>query len=414
MATDEMSTREASQPIKSPPLIHIPKKYVLILLVVLAAVSGVIWLTASSSPTALLAQSRRYEATDLRRALSLVKSAIEGSPEGFPAAQVHRCRLLVKLKLNAEAETAFQAIRRPEDCLPQDLIDLALAAKQGQNYRLAASALRAAGADSQQRPDLLKVLIEVEFESGQREQTLALCQAYAKAVPDDPFPWLISASLHHEHNDVQLAFQAYLNALACPLSPKEENRVRFQACQLALLLGDIPQARRQRDAIDPQGLDVQSQQALSLQTAELLHREGKTSEAVSLLDQFANAPGLVTARAMRGSYRYELGDLQGAIRDLLSVVQQDRFHQPAHYRLSQAYLKLGDTESAAPYLKRSQELVALTARILTVENQLRNDLSNWQLRLQLADLNEQRGERQAAEQWRHSADRYRSEANPAQ
>ena len=236
------------------------------------------------------------------------------------------------------------------------------------------------------------------------DQILKLCQDYAHLSPDDAYPWLVSASLYHERNVPNLAIEAYRESLKRHPPPEEVNRIRFHLIRLSMLLGDLRTAREHCDALHASTLDKMSQQLLPILLADLLQREGKPAESLDVLDKLQDAnSSLTVVRALRGKGRYELKDYPGAINELTNVVRLDDFDQQSHYLLGQAYLQEKNEKMATRHLNRSRELNELTAQIFTVENQLRNDLHNRELKRLLADLNEQRGHTEKAAAWRRGA-----------
>ena len=171
-----------------------------------------------------------------------------------------------------------------------------------------------------------------------------------------------------------------------------------------MMLGDLQTAREHCDTLHASTLDEMSHKLLPILLADLLQREGKLSESLDVLDQLQDANSSLTViRALRGRSLYELKNYLGAINELTNVVRLDDFDQQSHYLLGQAYLQEKNGKLATRHLNRSRELNELTAQIFTVENRLRNDLHNRDLKRLLADLNEQRGHTEKAAAWRRGA-----------
>jgi tetratricopeptide (TPR) repeat protein len=359
------------------------------------------------SPLALLAQARKQSANPTQ-ALTSVRSAIRTAKGDFPAAQLFESRLLLDLKRGYEASNVFNAISRLAECDPDELCKFAERAQLAGELKLAARALQAAGKRAHRDPQDLKrfvyLLYTLQDVNTPADEILKLCQEYSQLAPDDPFPWLVSSSLFHEQGVPQMALNAYLEALKLKLPVEEQYRVRIQVVQLAMLLGNLPLAREQCNAL--LASSNSSTQVVTGLNSDLLQREGKPKASLLLLDKLWRAgyqPHQVLA--LRGTCHYDLNDFAAAIDDLSEAVRLDDFDQKSHYLLGQAYLKLNKPELAKHHLERSQELNDLIAKIFIAENQLRNDLNNLQLKLRLAELNEQRGDLEKAAAWRRGAEK---------
>ncbi|MDB5388557.1 MAG: hypothetical protein JWM11_4203 [Planctomycetaceae bacterium] len=373
------------------------------------AVSGYFYITHSSSPESRLAQSRKLS-THPTQALVLVRSAIRATQGNFPEAQILECQLLLALNRGREASGLFSQIRDPENCDPEELCQLAEQAQTAGELALSSHAFLAAGELVHRSPKRLKCLIFVLYSQSDNEtyadRILKLCRDYARLESADPFPWLVSASLYHERGIPNLAAEAYRGALKCQLPPEELFRVRFQLIQLSMLLGDLLQARENCTALLAESQSSASLRNVNALNAELLLREGKSAEAREQFDKLLEAnPEWTKVLALRGKCRFELNDLPGAIRDLSQAAQQNDFDQQSHYLLGQAYLKQKDAPRANQHLNRSRELNELIAQIFTLENQLRNDLHNRELKLRLAELNDRRGDKEKAAAWRRGAEK---------
>ncbi len=380
-----------------------------IALSVLVAVG--LYRSATDTPEAQLARARQ-RTEHPAQTLAVVRALIQSAQGDFPEAEVFECQLLLRMKKTNEAKSRFAAIRHPEACGPESLALLAeLAQAHGENA-LAARALFATGDYVQRNPKRLKLLIYVLYSQQDSDEPegriLQLCEEYARLVPDDAFPWLISSSLYHERGVPNLAVRAYRETLQRALPVEEVHRVRMQLVQLELLLGELKQAREHCNALLQETRDPAALKMVTAMHAELLQREGQPAEALALLDKLlAETPEWTKARALRGRCRFELQDYAGAVSDLSTAVRQNEFDQQTHYVLAQAYRQLKETARADAHFDRSRELSDIGAQILTLESQLRNDLYNRDLKLRLADLNDKLGDKEKAAAWRRGAQKLR-------
>jgi tetratricopeptide (TPR) repeat protein len=350
------------------------------------------------------------------KTLPLVQDLIASADGDYPEAQLFECQLLLSLGRKREAREKFGTISHLRSCDPEGLFRFGEKALAAEEPSLAAEAFLAAGDLVLRDPRRLKLMIYTlyslpnvdEFE----DRILILSQDYSQLAPDDPFPWLVRSSLFHERGVPNLAIQAYREALKRQLSVEEQIRVRLHLVQLELLMGELPAAREHCNELLAATQEPASMMIATGLNADLLQREGKPAEALALLDGLlSKSPDRTRAQALRGRCKYDLGDFPGAITDLEEAVRLNQVDQQSHYVLSQAYRHQKDENSANQHLARSRELTALMAQILTLENQLRNDLYNRELKLQLAELNEKCGDLEKAAAWRRGAEKKRPPAH---
>ncbi len=370
-------------------------------------ISAMLYRMGTETPQRQLARLRTSKDSP-KTQLAAVRALIESAHGEFPDAQLYECQLLLRFNRLDAARSRFDALPHPEQCDFDQLTQLAEQAQAAGHSGLAAHILLSAEQRVRQHPLKLKLLIYALYtqENGEEPEgrVLQLCEDYARLAPDDAFPWLVCSSLYHERGVPNLAVQAYREALQRPLPPVESHRVRAQLIQLELLLGELPQAREHCDSLLQTTRDPASLKVVQAMNAELLQREGHPAEAIAILDELLAADsGWFKARALRGRCRFDLGDLPGAIADLSEAVQKNDFDQQSHYLLAQAYQKQKEEQRAAVHWKRSRELNQIGAEILVLENRLRNDLYNRDLKLKLAELNEELGNTEKASAWRRGA-----------
>ncbi len=344
------------------------------------------------------------------KSLIAVRALIQSARGDFPEAQLLECQLLLRLRKLNDAKVRFAELQHLELCDHKHLARFAEQAQAVGENDLVARALLAMGNDVHRNPQHLKHLIFALYSRQNADEPegriLQLCEEYSQLVPDDAFPWLISSSLYHERGVPKLAIHAYRESLRRSLAPEELHRTRTQLVQLELLVGDLPQARDHCDDLLKETRDPELRKLVSAIHAELLQREGRPAEAINLLDQLlAGNPDWTQARVLRGRCRFDVGDMPGAISDLSEVVRVNDFDQESHYVLSQAYRQQKNEFEANRHLNRSRALSDVMSQILTLENRLRNDLYNRELKLQLAELNEKRGDKEKAAAWRRGAER---------
>lgn len=353
------------------------------------------------SPENQLAQALILETSDPHQSLHLLDACINASGGNAPIAQVVRCRVLLHLRRSDEAFASFQRIARPTEAGSDNLLRLAHAAHVAGNLPFAQRVFEMAGPAALSNPVVLREWIDVVYQQEDRTETIRLCREYAKLVPEESFPWLVSASIHHENNSGSLAIDDYREALRRKLPDAEAARVRFQLVSLLMERGDIPEARQHCDLLLKASVDANSNELVAIINAELLFREGNFEKSTEVVETLLKKnPNSLVALMIRGFLKFESGKFPEAIEDLRGVVQKDPYNQRAHYKLGQALQKTQQTEAAAIHFQRSEELVKLSSEIMVVSNLLANQPGDRSLRQKLAELNEQRGNVREAARWR--------------
>ncbi len=353
------------------------------------------------SPENQLAQALILETSDPHQSLHLLDACINASGGNAPIAQVVRCRVLLLLRRSEEAFASFQRIARPTEAGSDNLLRLAHAAHVAGNLPFAQRVFEMAGPAALSNPVVLREWIDVVYQQEDRTETIRLCREYAKLVPEESFPWLVSASIHHENNSGSLAIDDYREALRRKLPDAEAARVRFQLVSLLMERGDIPEARQHCDLLLKASVDANSNELVAIINAELLFREGNFEKSTEVVETLLKKnPNSLVALMIRGFLKFESGKFPEAIEDLRGVVQKDPYNQRAHYKLGQALQKTQQTEAAAIHFQRSEELVKLSSEIMVVSNLLANQPGDRSLRQKLAELNEQRGNVREAARWR--------------
>ncbi len=352
-----------------------------------------------------LAQALLMEASDPHQALNLLDSSIHASRGNPVKAQLVRCRVLLLLRRPDEAVASFQRIDRPGD-EPEELLRLAHAANVAKSFSFAQRLFEVTGSAALSNPVALREWIDVVYQQEDRSETIRLCREYGKLVPGEAFPWLVSASIHHENNSGSLAIEDYREALRCKLPEAEAARVRYQLVALLMERGDIPEARQHCDILLKASVDANSNELVALINAELMFREGHFEESMEIIERLLKSnPNSTVALMIRGFLHFEAGKFSAAIEDLQTVVQKDPYNQRAHYKLGQALQKTQQPDAAAIHFRRSEELIGLSSEIMVARNLLANQPGDRTLRQRLAELNERRGDFREAARWRQMINR---------
>lgn len=251
------------------------------------------------------------------------------------------------------------------------------------------------------REETLRLQISQQWELEDFSAVLIACEELSKLAPSDPMPWLVSAGIYHENERVAEALNAYQQALRRDPPATEIDRVRYHIADLSLFIGDLPTARQFIDqllASNPKSLEF------ALIHARLLRQESKPKEQLAVINQILSEdPDHHSAMMMRGENYMDSGLYSKALNDFSGAVYSNPFDYQAHYKLAQAYHRVGNTQKAEEHFAKSHHLTEIINQTQVLLFQVQQDPTNRQLRLQLANLSEQQGDQETAEYWRSSA-----------
>ncbi len=366
------------------------------LLAVLAVV--VVWRRSSQNT---LEHARAISISDPSRALLVVEASLQRAEQPTADWMLLKCELQAALGHEPDAIVTFNSIVNPSGQDAAALVGTAKAVQAKGAKQLAEKLLLAANHPGPLCQDVLRSLIELDYEREEYKSVLDYCQELAKMAPGDSMPWLVSAGIHHENEHVTKALYDYRQALKRDLPGSEITRVRYHIADLSLFIGDLTAARQEVNlllAAQATSLDV------SLLNARLLRNEGKLQQALDVVNKILRKHrNQSRALLLRGEVQLDMNEFAEAAIDLEQVVRADPFNYQAHYLLAKAYIRSGKPESAQDHLATSRQLTNIIREIQRLLYEVSQDPTNEQLRLRLAELHQQRGDYQTAEYWRSSA-----------
>ncbi len=370
--------------------------------VVLAIIAtGLIALFLVMPKGTLLQQAVACQEIDPYKSLRLLDQAITDAGGSYPDAQVKKCELLGSLEGWPNAERYFDSIDSLETCDQTILCELAEAAWQHNSERLAVEALERANRVGTEQERVVRMLLSIKYDLGERSAALELCEKLVKLAPDDPEPWLVSAGIHHGVERFSPALAAYKGALERLEPGQESHRVRFQIAEVSIHLGDLETADRHIQILRSQ---AKSAPQVDLAYAKLLRRRGQNSDAKVVVDSvIANSPQFPGSLMLRGLLNSDKGDFHAAAADFRGVVEINPYDHRAHYRLAQAYQQLNKPDKAEDHFQASRRLTDAVSLILILGKQLDENPTSRDLRLKLAEQHLVLGDVQAAEHWRQAA-----------
>ena len=320
----------------------------------LLAAAALLWMR--TRPTDLLRQAQELWRADPTQAEALLQQSIERSGGDFPDAQLLRCRVLGALGHWPEALGCFSLIGSPAGCDQECLLELATEADAAGQNLLASLALEAADRPGPKQVDCLKALVSLEQATAQHDKLLGHCRQLQSLAPADAWAWRVEVQLHRFRKELRPAIDACRRALRSNIDEPDVRELRGELAGLLMESGELTEARSEMDRL----LAIAGAPAdLKIKNAYLLRLEGKSQEALAAIEQVFDRAPSTAARMLRGILYFDAGRCQDAADDLERVIAEQPLNKEAHYKLSQAYFKLGDQEAAQRHLQESQRLTRL-------------------------------------------------------
>jgi len=327
--------------------------------------------------------------------------SISAAGDDYPAAQLLLCQVLGAQGRWVEARGCFSLIKDPKFCDPRDMLRLSEAALASGERVLPEMALRAMLESTTERLPALRLLVHLGTGQYAEQEMLVLYEELAALDRDDALSCLMMADIYQRNRMVSQAIDAYEEALRRSVNAAQGVDARTQLVELYLTIEDVAAARKTLDQLLPSGSATTS---LRMKNARLLRLEAQPQEALAevngVLDKNADS---VAALTLRGVVRLDLDQPQEAAVDLERVIALQPGLKEAHYKLAQAYRRLGRFEEAQQHLAISARLNRLSQVILTLETRLKDDPTNLQLLGELSRACREAGQTERADQWQRRA-----------
>lgn len=357
------------------------------------AVTAAFYYWTNESARASFERAAHLLATDPVQAEKLAEQAIQKAGGDYPAAQLLQCRALAAMGQWDAAYGGWSLIKDTSICAPADLLALGESALSVGQFDFAARCLRAARVPGPTLSKATELLVRLELQFQRTDEAISLCREWQQAVPDSPLPWVITGDIAKANVDLASAIADYREALRRSPSQELETEVRTSLAQLLVHSGDVTAARQEFNTLLKAG---PLPDKIRLIHAQLLRTEGRLDDALKEVDKFiAEVGSTPEALKQRGIIKLDQGDIQQAVSDLKQSVQESPFDVGSQHKLAQAYLRLGQKESAQPHLEQARRLTDATLRLAEIERQLRSDPQNPAVRRELQELSETLGKKSA-------------------
>jgi tetratricopeptide (TPR) repeat protein len=361
-----------------PPAAKRLKVGIVVGLVLVGLAAALVLRLVRDDPQQLLTQAQVAFAPDPQSADGLLRRAIAVSGGRFPDAERLLCLLKARQGDWTEAMQLYGQFD-PSEQPAEFLLEFGKVAQRGPHAETARAALEEAGR-RQGAVGLaaLEVLHEWHRAANDQSRIIETLQELARREPLRIERWLRLLQFLESRRLMSDVAAALREALAQELPLVDQVRLRHRLVALLIEQGDAPSAREELAHLSAaeSKFPQSSRHEIKLHEAALCRLEGNPQEALRALEEAQalsseipapEIPGLIS---LRSSIYFDLQRYSEAAQDLRSMVQSDPFDLVAHFKLAEAYRRLGESDLARQHDEIALDIRAKRQRI----NRLREDL----------------------------------------
>lgn len=336
-----------------------------------------------AGPGWLVNRARHTADSDPRAAEEMLMEAIDRAGGEHPEAYLLLSRVLGMQGRWIEATGAF-AVASESECDPMQVLQLAEEAQNADQWTLSEIALSNVERSGIENPEVVRRALPLLYGLGTHVTVIDWARQLQELSPDDPLGWEFEARAHEARGQLLKAIRAYEEAL--DRRPEHPAELRERLVELLLETGDVARARTEMVEL----LSETSSFSVRLIHVRLLQLEAKFNDALAFCEELlVERPGDPDVLRLRGSLYLDLDQPRAAVDDLVRAVADNPRDARCHFQLSQAYLRLGQSDKAREHLRQRDRLIEMQERIRRLEAELERDRSNSGLRFELAELYEE-------------------------
>jgi tetratricopeptide (TPR) repeat protein len=231
------------------------------------------------------------------------------------------------------------------------------------------------------------------YDLGVTYQAAAELEVVAAKAPHDPLPDRLLGLIFNENEQYAEAIEHYRRSLDRGLRDPERRKVALELVQVLI------REKRIDEALEVLGEAERSAMALSLQ-AECLQLKGRLVESHNLYREAAELdPQNLEAKLKFGSSLLQQRTTREAVTVLREAVLLAPHSAQAHFLLSQAYAKTGDSENSADQLRLFRKAQADEREFSDLHQTAAQDPTDAEARYRLGILARGRGRPELARMW---------------
>jgi Flp pilus assembly protein TadD len=344
-------------------------------------------------------------AADPARSESLARQAIEARGGRFADAELLLCCGLARRNAWPQVATTLAPIELAE-CGSDLLLELGRIAVAGKQTETALTVLQQARDRSgSQQVEALILLAGLFQTTGQFGEMIGIFEELTRVAPDDPRWWSQLARAYESLDDPR-AVDVYRDAIKQQLPQDRSLAMRYKLIERLIFLGEAAGAGIELEQLEtflasaPESGSSSQQARVDVYRARLLRLEGRPAEALQVLDQTLDELGEVPELIrLRGIALLDVGDLEGAARELgraASLVPHDEI---VHFKLAEVYRRRGDPALAAQHRRQYERVHKASLEIIELQTRAASGEFTVADRERLVDLYRALGNNEAANVW---------------
>lgn len=326
-------------------------------MVVVAAVTTLsvcAWVFFRPSPEDVYFQAKSEYLQAPDRARPLLLRAIDAAGGRFPDAELLLCCTLARQDKWQDVPARVQAIDIAA-CDTELLVEFGRLSFESRHAELAEIALeQVARSDNPQAEYALQMLVAIFHEQQRTDDVLRCAELLVSRAPTRVQNWSQLAAFYEALDQQPDVIDTYRRALQSGVSVVDTLELRHELIEQLILLGDAPEARLELEQLETL-VAVHGQQTdlarVAVHQARLLRLEGRPQEALSAVNNALNVLGdLSVVLRLRGLLLLDLGRYEEARADLRRVLEVTPFDEITHYKLAEAYRRLGKETEAKRHI----------------------------------------------------------------
>lgn len=359
-----------------------------------------------------LQQERNARYEQLQHAELLVRDYLARGGKRKDTAELLLCSVLIlrgygdpdqPTAEELEIEDLLNRIK-PDACSMDDLltaIDIFIRTGQIPKADWLIDAALKLGEGTADRQRILRMAADIRYDVGREKAVLEHCQELATIDPLDPEPWRLIAWVHEDGGYDERMIEALKRVIELDQSDAAEERLKLT--DSLIRVGQLREAQdqfAQLRAVSPGLLSKHP-----LMEAKLLILEGKTQEAMPIIDRVLDAdPQESEAMLLRGKILLSKSQLDEAVAIMEELLKIEPMQSEAHYVLGQALARRSETDLATEHLQMHKRILDTRVKIHGLERRAGRNPRDAEVRAELVRLYERLGMTEHAEFWRRAAE----------
>ncbi len=242
-----------------------------------------------------------------------------------------------------------------------------------------------------------RLLAVIFYDIGAMEQAIRHLKEIMRLAPNDYRPHRLIGQVYFDFEKYVEAARAFREVLSLSADLNVQAEARQFLAQAECKLGNFEAALA---ALEPVS---QMSDTFGIQ-AECMWNLGRSDEARLLLTRALASPEPDAAAALTfARISLEDGNPDAAVTVLTAALAREPGCVDCRHQLAMAYRAKGDLELCQQQLAANEKIKKLKTRLTTLASAAINQPSDWEVRLEMADICEQLGMHKMSDAWRRAA-----------